>query len=368
MSRKSGFVAAGVAGLVAILGAGTAAAGAGPAGAGPAGAGPASAPRWHVVKSVTTNFTGDFTAVVATGKTSAWAFDGYASATGETAWERTGTAWKKVAFPGKANDYVVTAGATSASNVWAFTNNILGPSRALRWTGTKWSVMKTFPGQGLIGAASVVGPNDVWVFGQSYPNGPGVWHYNGRGWGHVSKNLNGGSALAWNDVWAFGGTSVDHWNGAKWTAMSVKGLLPKKQTLNDPLVVGILAKSDKDVYALGNGNLQDEGGPLVVLRYNGTAWTKVAQGSFGYGPDLEFSLDGSGGLWLPMDGAFGGTSWLVHYAGGKLTKAAVPVSPATLTIGSVARVPGGTQQLAGGFTHASGNRGAKVVAVILQYS
>jgi hypothetical protein len=359
-----GFVAAGVAGLLAIGGAGAATAGTA------AGRGTAAVPRWHVVKSLKTDFTGDFTAVVATGKTTAWAFDGYAPATGPTAWERSGATWKKVAFPGKASDYVVTAGATSASNVWAFTNNIFGPARALRWTGSKWSVMKTFPGQGLIGAASVVARNDVWVFGQSYPSGPGVWHYNGRGWAQVSKNLNGGSALAWNDAWAFGGTSVDHWNGHKWAPMSVKGLLPAKlkTNLNDPLVVGILARSDKDVYAIGNGNLQDEGGPVVVLHYNGTKWTKLAQGSFGYGPGPEFSSDGSGGLWLPMDGPFGGTSYLVHYAGGKLTKAAVPVSPATLTIRSVARVPGGTQQLAGGFTHASGNRGSKVVAVILQYS
>jgi hypothetical protein len=359
MSRKVGFLVAGIAGLLAAGGTGAAAV---------ASAAPASAPRWHVVKTVQTDFSGDMTAVVATGKTTGWAFDGYASASGETAWERSGATWKKVAFPAKSNDYVVTAGATSPSNAWAFTNNIFAAARALKWTGSKWAVMKTFPGLGLIGAASVVAGNDVWVFGQPGSSGTGVWHYNGRGWSRVSKSLSGGSALAWNDAWAFGGTSVDHWNGHGWASTSVKSLLPAKQNLNDPQVAGILALSDKNVYAIGNGDLEDEGGPVVVLHYNGTKWTKVAQGSFGFGPDPEFSYDGNGGLWLPMDGPFEGTSYLVHYTGGKLIKAAVPVSPAALTIRSTARVPGSTQQLAGGFTHAVGNRGADVVAVIMQYS
>jgi hypothetical protein len=69
-----------------------------------------------------------------------------------------------------------------------------------------------------------------------------------------------------------------------------------------------------------------------------------------------------------MSGPVGGPGSLVHYAGGKLIKATLPVGAASITVGSVARVPGTTQQLAGGFTHAPGNLGAKVVAVILQYS
>jgi hypothetical protein len=58
----------------------------------------------------------------------------------------------------------------------------------------------------------------------------------------------------------------------------------------------------------------------------------------------------------------------VHYAGGKLTKAATPGNPQTLTILSVSRIPGTTEQLAGGFTHKALDRGTNVVAVILQYS
>jgi hypothetical protein len=150
----------------------------------------------------------------------------------------------------------------------------------------------------------------------------------------------------------------------------VKKLLPATDPhgLNNPSVAGIVALSASNVYALGSGDTQDEGGPLVVLHFNGRTWTKVASGQFGAGPGPQVSSDGASGLWLPMDGPVGGTSFLVHYAAGKLTKAALPVSAPQITIGAVGRIPGTAAQLAGGFTHAAGDRGTAVVAVLLQYS
>ena len=362
MSRKVAWIAAGVAGLLAAGGATAASAAAAP---------PVAAPHWHIVKSVKTDVNGLFTAVVATGKASGWAFDGLGFTTRATAWRLSGKTWTKVAFPSKAGEEVITAGASSPSNVWAFTDISGAGSRVLRWNGAKWSVVKTFTAQ--IGDASVVAGNDVWVFG--FPAEPllpalGVWHYNGHSWTRVSKTFQGGSALSAGNVWGFNGTAVEHWNGHKWAGTSVKSLLPAKMSngLNNPSVTGILALGARNVYAIGNGNLQDEGGPVVVLHYNGSKWAKVAQGNFGSGPFPGFSSDGRGGLWLPMNGSFGGSSFLVHYVGGKLTKATLPVSAPKITIESVARVPGGTQQLAGGFTHAANDRGTSVVAVILQFS
>jgi hypothetical protein len=55
---------------------------------------------------------GDFTAVVATGKATGWAFDG---TSGPTAWQRNGSTWTEVRFPGKSGEAVVAAGATSPS-------------------------------------------------------------------------------------------------------------------------------------------------------------------------------------------------------------------------------------------------------------
>jgi hypothetical protein len=47
---------------------------------------------------------------------------------------------------------------------------------------------------------------------------------------------------------------------------------------------------------------------VPLLHYNGSRWTKVAAGNFGYGTTTDggsqqVSADGSGGLWLPMPGA-----------------------------------------------------------------
>jgi hypothetical protein len=336
------------------------------------GAAAATAPRWRVVKTVTTDDSGQFTALAVTGKSSAWAFDGIGETSKATAWRESGSTWTRVAFPSVSGEEVIAAGADSPKDVWAFTVNLnSGGSRALRWNGSAWAVAKTFPAE--IADATVVSGTDVWVYGQSpSPGLPalGTWFYNGTKWVRVSTSFSGGSALSDKNVWAFSGTSVEHWTGRKWTATSVRALLPARnpEGLNDPAVAGILALSPDNVYALGNGNAEDEGGPTAVLHYNGSTWAKVGTGQFGGGPGAQFSADGKGGLWLPMNGSGGDSSFLVHYANGKLTAAALPVSASQITVNAVAQVPGTAQQLAGGFTHAAGNRGAKIVAVVLSYS
>ena len=326
-----------------------------------------ASPSWHFVKHVRSGATGDFTAVVAVGKTGGWAFNGISK---PTAWKRSGGSWTQVSFPGRSGEEVVAAEASSATNVWAFTD-AGAAARALRWNGSRWSVERSFAGQ--IGGAVVLSASDVWVFGEpNFPgSGLGTWHYNGHAWAKVGSGhgLEGGSGLSAGSIWAFDGTKVAHWNGHTWTRTSVAALLPAKQALNDPAVVGIDAQSADSVYAIGSGNLEDEGGPTVILHYNGHSWAKVAQGSFGVGtsPLQQVASDGSGGLWIPMPATGAERSYLVHYAAGRLTAAALPTGPRKINVESIARIPGTTQLLAGGFTHASDNPGASVVAVLLQY-
>jgi len=95
-----------------VLSAGGAIAAAVLSGAQAASAATPHAPSWHPVLSVPGG--GVTEAVVATGKTTGWAFLGNGAA-----YQRVGaTAWKKVAFPG-GNGYVDAAAASSPSNVWA---------------------------------------------------------------------------------------------------------------------------------------------------------------------------------------------------------------------------------------------------------
>jgi hypothetical protein len=363
--RKYGQVAAGAAGLL-VMGAATA--GGAMAATGPAAAGSS----WQIAGSLPPGDDGQFTAVAVTGKTTGWAFEGTDFNAAPAAYQFAGSNWRKVAFPGNKDEQVITAAATSPSDVWAFAQGFGAASHVLKYNGHGWSVVRTFTNE--VEDATVLASNDVWVYGNSGLPGLqpalGVWHYNGSSWRQVSTSIQGGSALSATNAWGFNGVDVEHWNGAKWTATSVKALLPAKSPsgLNDPGVAGVLALSNSNVYAIGSGGAEDEGGPLVVLHYNGSKWTRLAEGQFGNGPDPEFSYDGNGGLWLPMLGASGGTTYLVHYSDGKLTRATLPVAAAKITVTALSRVPGSTGQIAGGFTHAAGNLGEDVVGVLLKYS
>jgi hypothetical protein len=327
-------------------------------------------PVWRIVKQVHNGPFGGFSTVIAVGKNGGWAFN---KGSTPTAWRRSGSnpsTWPQVPFPGRSDEVVVAAGATSPGDVWAFTAGG-AQSRALRWNGHAWTVQRSFAQQ--IGGAVVISPGDVWVFGQPFVPGAGLgaWHYNGRIWSRVASGhgLEGGSALSANNIWAFDGSDIAHWNGSTWSRTSVSYLLPAKQLLNNPMITGIFAQSSHSVYAIANGDLQDEGGPMVILHWDGYQWSMVAQGNYGFGvqPVQQISADGDGGLWLPMPGVGGQKSYLLHYGAGHLTQAVLPGGPNLITVDTVAVIPGTYSALAGGETHAYANPGANVTAVLLQY-
>jgi hypothetical protein len=146
-----------------------------------------STASWRIVKQLHGGSFPEVTAVTAAGRNGGWAFDGQAS---PTAWQRNGQTWSRVPFPSRSGEVVLAAGASSAGNVWAFTQNG-GSSRALRWNGSNWSVAGTFSQE--VGGTAVLGPADVWAFGQPFIPG---------------------------NVWAFDGTAVAHWNGHTWTKLA----------------------------------------------------------------------------------------------------------------------------------------------------
>ena len=82
-------------------------------------------PAWRIVKQVHNGPFGGFSTVIAVGKNGGWAFN---QGSVPTAWRRSGSTWTRVPFPGKSNEVVVAAGATSPADVWAFTAG--GPSPA----------------------------------------------------------------------------------------------------------------------------------------------------------------------------------------------------------------------------------------------
>ena len=340
--------------------AGLAVASAGWAAAAPAAAAPATAPSWHVLETVN-GISQDFGAVVATGPVSGWAFVNNAS----YAYERTGaTSWKKVPYPGGNGVSFAAAAATSASDVWAFTNIAGTRSQAVELVGGTWTVRKTLAGY--VDAVSVLAGNDLWVFGTT-----ATYHYNGRTWATVAGGAFGGSALSAGDYWLTGAagqsqTTVTHVKNGEKVTFNLAGLLPAmtKKALDDPRVAGVYAASDTNVYVIGNGGTQDAGGPVVILHYDGHAWTKLA--TYGNGNPFDITPDGAGGLWIPVYWAGGGT--ILHYSRGAITATALP-NPGrdeSTHANGVSRIPGTTRALAITST-ISYDSGTRYYSQVLQY-
>jgi hypothetical protein len=324
-----------------------------------------SAASWRIVKTTRGRDLPGITAVTATGPGHAWAFA--STLARPVAWRLTGHRWAAVPFPGQAGDLVTAAASGAPDNVWAFTARPAGAGQALRWDGRRWVTVRRF--SQAIGDAVVLGPADVWVFGQPQsPGRVGTWHYNGRTWRRypAAGGLTGGSALGPDSIWAVGGKTAAHWNGHTWTATSLARVLPRNTQFCRPSADQVLARSATDVWAVGAGHCEDERGPFYLLHFNGSRWRLVSQ-SARYGEPLQVVADGSGGLWIPAVAGFPGTFSMLHYVGGHLRKAALPLPASELAVGAVAHVAGSAVTFGGGESHPAGQAGTKQSAVILRY-
>lgn len=345
--------AAGAAGMLALAPLGVASIG--PAAIAAARASVPHAARWHVSLKVAGPGSPGFTAVTATSGTSAWAFETQSGKV-PAAYRFNGSSWARHTLPASKDDFITSASSSSVSNVWAFTFE----GQVLRYNGHSWGKVRKFGKP--INAGLTVGPGNAWVFGP-----PGTWHFNGHRWKHLTsvKGLEGASALSAGSIWAYGSTSVAHWNGSSWKKTSVAKLLPKNTQLSRSFVAGIYAASAHSVYAIASGGRQDEGGPLVLLHYNGSAWSRVATNTKLGGP-AGVAADGQGGLWIPVVTGVPGSASMEHFSGGKLTGAALPVSPPHLFLSGAGAAKHSVAALAVGFTRTSFNATTST-AVILRF-
>jgi hypothetical protein len=315
-------------------------------------AAPAQGPAWHTIYMRTAQ-NAEFEAVAATGKTSGFAFlEPDTTVATPVAYERTGaTTFKTVPLPTVADEWVAGASASSRSDVYVFAdiltlNASKAESEVLKWTGTKFSVVATFAGE--LGGGTVLSPDDVYAYGSaSWAGGTlpsaGIYHYSGHTWTKISSTVSGnGDALSATSAYVADGTDLDHYNGHTWAATNLASLLPPKQASSTPTLSGVLALSADDIYATGDaGQLT---GPAVILHYNGHTWAKVAGYPTAVGQPVS---DGRGGLWAPQAGP--GAYGMLHYYDGTLTAVAGPEYDSTHAfIDSISRIPGTTEELAGG--------------------
>jgi hypothetical protein len=322
---------------------------------------------WKIVKSVRGN-SPDFTAVAVTGRHGAWAFESTSSGNTTlppTAWRLADGQWARASFPGKQGERVLSASATSPSDVWALANTLHG-ARALLFNGTTWSVMKTFHNR-IFGSVVALSRHEAWAFGHT-PS-PGAWHFHTNQWSMVKSGhgLFAGSALAPGNVWAIGPTSVAHWNGAAWSRTSVKALLPPDTKFSHSRLTSIYAQSRSSVWAVGTQGQESQGGPVVILHYDGHHWARAALASVCCGGPGQVIPDGSGGLWVPY-GLMGFGYSMLHYTGGHVHKVALPAPRGTnLQLASAAAVPGERRAFAVGAAQRPHVGGSYTRALILAF-
>jgi hypothetical protein len=144
----------------------------------------------------------------------------------------------------------------------------------------------------LLGVAAV-SPSDAWAVGDT-PTSSGapqtlVLHWNGSRWTRVPSPspgrlslLNAVSALSPSDAWAVGSYSTNtaggktlvlHWDGSRWTTVPS----PTPEAVDGSFLLSVSALSSCEAWAAGWNYLTGgESSNTLVLRWNGTRWTKAA--------------------------------------------------------------------------------------------
>ena len=316
---------------------------------------PAPASAWRPGLAGVAGTTTAVTGVRAAGTTTEFAFV-VNFRTGHQMYVRVNSgAWNKKSGPSLAKDeMVVEAKSITATHLVVVTQLRSGnlPSRVLDYDKGKWTVIGKFGAP--IGTATVLSGSDIWVFGSAdfaHIKSLGVWHYNGKSWKRVGTSAADGSGVTANSAWAIKGTVVEHFADGKWTGTNLASLIPHA-LIGMKSLIGVYANPGSPVYAIGSGTNEDTGGPLVVLRFNGHRWTKVASFSHGNMLATAVSSDGKGGLLIGGSAGADGTAELLHYAkgSGKLIAESVPgmTNVRDSLFFTAANVPGTTVDIIGG--------------------
>jgi hypothetical protein len=158
---------------------------------------------------------------------------------------RAGGTWRVLPAPRMNDvDYLTAVDATGPNDAWAVgsTGGVelsdgLATALVLHWNGTAWRQVRlpAVPGLTELYGVEALAPNDVWVVGQTAPNGydlgPFAAHFDGTSWRQVAVpappfdrggRVNDIVALSPTDIYAVGATGqsaalVVHWNGSSWS-------------------------------------------------------------------------------------------------------------------------------------------------------
>jgi hypothetical protein len=280
----------------------------------------ASSLGWRVAATVEAGKVALLTSVATVTGSDAWAFG--ASGTGQPPYHGliehwNGTSWGSISLPSgvaaswtKASPIVVASGATSDTNIWAF-SYLSGTY--LRKQGNTWSTgTLPAPSSGSVRpiATVVAGSSDVWALGGAFAGSgatPYAAQFNGTTWSVVpvpgSGPIVGVSALSPDDIWAVIGSaelapetapsSVVHWDGTAWTTVPLSSPLPGEAS-------SILALSDHAVWIGGGRSNSEHGQSEYAAEWTGqrliVATLPVSASAAAFHM-VRLRQDGTGGIW-----------------------------------------------------------------------
>jgi hypothetical protein len=243
--------------------------------------------------------------------------------------------------------------ATSPTNVWASLEGVTG-GQVDRLAHGSWHAYSFAISSDDILMAPVVttGPKSTWALDEDFTTDAAYgYHFNGSKWHRqvlpaapdANSSLGYVSASSGRNIWAL--TSVkDKWaslryNGSRWQVIPFpRKLAPAGTTLGGRQ---ILALSAKNVWATIGTETKTGLGPLVLLHWNGSRWSKVAGKLPADSLAGAIASDGNGGIWLAAARRASAVPVILHFSRGRWSTFKVPtVKGKAVGIQELTLIPG----------------------------
>ena len=375
--------------------------------------GASSTCTWHIVHSPNVGqSSNELYSLAALSMNNAWAVGAANAANGQGQsliehWN--GKTWSVVASPNPNSTgfaFLQGISAVSKDDVWAagtYTNVTTGENQTLieRWNGKIWNIVvspnPTDPHpNGNLDSVVAISANNVWAAGFYTDTTINVVktlveHWDGQRWSIISTPnptsyniLYSITAVSANNVWAVGSYTypisggslalVEHWDGKAWSVVSTSAL----SSGNNVLLLNVSALSARDVWAVGSYNTSDYSSNTLVEHWDGSQWSIVSDPTFKASTTLSGVVALSkNNVWavgnsFDVSNPNGVSTTLIEHWNGKNWSVVSSPNPSGqfATLNTIARLPGTSSLLAGGYYALSGSTKNNVVeqTLVEQYS
>jgi hypothetical protein len=249
---------------------------------------------------------------------------------------------------------LLAGAAVSANDAWAVGDEfgITSLPLIVHWNGQSWSKAATTGITNVQLAAVVATARETWVSATPDGSPADIYRLSGSRWAKAPSPAVPNALIAGGpggQVWAVGQTvsKLARWTGTAWHLYQT-GLTT---TNNGSFFISALGfEGSTDGWAVG-----EDGGPALVLRWNGTSWHKTAAPALPTGAssgDLTSVLVTPSGVWATgqLQPQAGGApeNWLVHWNGSSWATVPLPAGFGEPNVENISAGKSGQPQWIGG--------------------